>query len=175
MRNHLRHVITLGVLALGTPYIGAAQSSQPNIETYTWTAELVSADASTQALTVKARVAYQDALSELTRVKAGEPVWVLWSGVHDYSEAVRQIRRPEAHSKIGDALTLPAEFVSSEAPNQYVTFRVKVPAASLAAVKTVKPGEWITVTSRQRPATDADAVIAVKPYSSSAATPTTAK
>jgi hypothetical protein len=175
MRNYLRTVIALAVVgALGTPAIGAAQSSQPNSDTYTWMAELVSADATAGAVTVKARVAYQDALSELKRFKAGERVWVLWSGVHDYSDAVRQVRSPEANGKINENLMLPAEFVSGEAPNQYVTLRVKVPEASLTAIKTVKPGEWITVTSRQRPATDADAVMAVKPYSSGAATTNTA-
>ena len=173
MRNHLREIIALAVLALGTPANGAAQTSQANGETYTWMAELVSADAATHAVTVRARVAYQDALADLKRFKAGEPVWVLWSGVHDYSDAVRQIRRPEPHGRIGETLMLPAELVSPEAPNQYVTIRVKVPEGSLAALKTVKPGEWITVTSRQRPATDSEAVIAVKPYNSSTATTNT--
>jgi hypothetical protein len=59
---------------------------------------------------------------------------------------------------------MPAELVSPEAPNQYITLRVSVPESALSGLKAVKPGEWVTVTARHRPSTDAEAVIAVKPY-----------
>jgi hypothetical protein len=59
---------------------------------------------------------------------------------------------------------LPAELVSTEAPNQYLTIRVKVPESVLSAINTVKPGEWVTVTSRHRPSSDDEAVVAVRPY-----------
>jgi hypothetical protein len=65
---------------------------------------------------------------------------------------------------------MPAELVSTETPNQSLTIRVKVPAATLAAIKDVKPGQWITVTARHRPATEAEAIVAVKPYVSSTTT-----
>jgi hypothetical protein len=65
---------------------------------------------------------------------------------------------------------LPAELVSTEAPNQYVTIRVKVPESGLSAINTVKPREWVTVTSRHRPSTDDEAIVAVRPYGASATT-----
>jgi hypothetical protein len=65
---------------------------------------------------------------------------------------------------------LPAELVSTEAPNQYITIRVKVPESALPALKTVKSGEWVTVTSRHQPSTDGDAVVSVKPYGSTTTT-----
>jgi hypothetical protein len=43
--------------------------------------------------------------------------------------------------KIDGTLILPAELASTEAPNQYITIRVKVPESGLSAIKTVKPGE----------------------------------
>jgi hypothetical protein len=173
MRNHVGWIIALiAMLTLGTP-VNGGQSTQPARETFTWVGELVSVDATARTLTVKSRVAYQEALSELKQFKAGEPLWVVWSGVSDHSDAVRQFRRPEASRKIADTLVTPAELVSPEATNQYVTLRVKVPEAGLAAIASVKPGEWITVTSRHRPATEAEAVVAVKPYSQSATTATT--
>ena len=98
---------------------------------------------------------------------------MVWSGVSDHSDAVRQFRRPEANRKITETLVMPAELISPEATNQYVTLRVKVPEAGLTAIKSVKPGEWVTVTSRHRPATEAEAVVAVKPYSESSTTTTT--
>jgi hypothetical protein len=165
MRNHLGWIIGLAIV-LGT-LVHGAQSSQPASDTFTWVGELVSQDAAAGKITVRARVAYQDALSELKRFKAGERVWVAWSGVSDRSDAIRQFRRPEANTKIAETLVMPAELVSPEATHQYVTLRVKVPDAGLAAIKGVKPGEWITVTSRHSPATEAEAVVAVKPYNES--------
>jgi hypothetical protein len=89
--------------------LGLAQSSQTNGDTYTWNGELVSLDA-----TAKSRVAYQEAISELTHFKAGDRVWIVWSGIHDSSDAVRQVRRSETGRKIDANLVLPAEFVSTE-------------------------------------------------------------
>jgi hypothetical protein len=158
------------VLVLGAPTIGGAQLPQATSDTYTWSGELVSVDTTAMTMTVKSRVAYQEAISELKRFTPGQPVWVVWSGLHDHSDAVRQVRRVEAHRKIEENLVLPAELASAEAPNQYVTIRVKVPASSLTAIKAVKPGEWVTVTSRHRPSTDAEAVVAVKPYGANTTT-----
>ena len=80
------------------------------------------------------------------------------------------VRRPETGRKIDENMVLPAELVSTETPNQYLTIRIRVPESGLAAIKTVKPGEWVTVTSRHKPATDDDAVVAVKPYGASTTT-----
>lgn len=144
-----------------------AQPSSTKRDTYTWYGEFVSADTTAKTMTVKSRVAYQEALSELKQFKPGDRVWIVWSGIHDYSEAVRQIRRPKTGSNIGDDLVLPAVLVSTDAPDQYITIRVQVPETGLSAVKSLKPGEWVTVTARHRPATDEEAVVDVKPYGSS--------
>ena len=158
------------VLAIGGPVLGNAQSSQAKGDTYTWNGELVSLDATAKTMTVKSRVAYQEAISELKHFKAGEHVWIVWSGVHDSSDAVRQVRRSETGRKIDENLVLPAELVSTETPNQYLTIRIKVPESGIAAIQTVKPGEWVTVTSRHRPSTDDEAVVAVRPYGASTTT-----
>jgi hypothetical protein len=171
MWKELTHISALvSVLMLAAPAIGGAQGSHPDSDTYRWVGEFVSLDTTAMKMTVKSRVAYPEAVSELKQFKPDQPVWVVWSGVHDSSDAVRQVRRFEANRKIDENLVLPAELVSAEAPNQYLTIRVKVPASSLAAIKAVKPGEWVTVTSRHRPSTDADAVVTVRPYGSSTTT-----
>jgi len=158
----------VAVLLLATTLVasaaGATQSTAKDSNTYTWFGELVSLD--NTALTVKARVAYPEAIAELKQFKPGERVWVMWSGVLDYSDAVRQIRQAEPGHKIDEKLVLPAELVSTEAVNQYVTLRITVPESSAAAIRAVKPGEWVTVTSRHRPATESEAVVAVAPYGS---------
>jgi len=153
------------ILTASVPVLGGAQSSQTKSETYTWNGELVSHDATAMTMTVKSRVAYQEAIAELKHFKAGDRVWIVWSGVQDSSDAVRQVRRFETGRTIDENLVLPAELVSTEAPNSYITIRVKTPESALAAVKAVKPGEWVTVTSRHRPASDTEAVVAVRPWS----------
>ena len=155
------------VLTIGGPMPGMAQPSQPRNDTYTWNGEVVSLDTTAKTLTVKSGVAYQEAIAELKHFKAGDRVWIVWSGVHDSSDAVRQVRRSEAGRKIDEDLVLPAELVSTEAPNQYLTIRIKVPESGLDAIKTVKPSQWVTVTPRNKPLTDDDAVVAVRPYGAS--------
>jgi len=160
-------IAALAVLTLGSPVVSAAQSSQKSGDTYQWSGEFVSADTASSTLTLKVRVAYQEAISELKQFKPGERVWIVWSGIHDYSDAIRQFRRAEA-GKIGEDLVLPAELVSTDTPNQYVTIRLKVPGSALSAIKAMKPGEWVTVTSRHRPSSDTEAVVDVKPYGTTA-------
>ena len=120
----------LAVLWLATPLSGAAQSEPSKGTTFQWSGELVAADSATSTFTVKSRIAYQQAVSELRQFKAGEKVWVVWSGIHHYSDAVRQVRSMPAGKMIDEDLVLPAELVSTEAPNQYLTIRVKVPEGS---------------------------------------------
>jgi hypothetical protein len=152
------------IFTIGGLVLAGAQSPHTKSETYTWNGELVSVDTTAMTMMVKSRVAYQEALSELKHFKPGDRVWIVWSGVSDSSDAVRQIRRSEGRT-MDENMALPAELISTEAPNSYITIRVKVPDSGLAAVKAVKPGEWVTVTSRHRPPSDAEAVVAVKPWS----------
>jgi hypothetical protein len=153
------------ILTISGPVLGGAQESQTRSDTYTWNGEFVSLDTTAMTMTVKSRVAYQEAISELKHFKAGDHVWIVWSGVQDSSDAVRQIRRSETGGKIDENLVLPAELISTEAPNSYIKIRFKVPESGLAALKAVKPGEWVIVTSRHRPSSDAEAVVGVRPWS----------
>ena len=163
-----RDIAFITALLLMNPAMpGLAQSEIPKGDTFTWPGELVSVDTATRTATVKARVAYPEAVGELKQFSPGERIWVVWSGLHDYSDAVRQIRRADAGRKVDEPLVMPAELVSPEAPNQYITLRVRVPESALSSLKAMKPGEWVTVTARHRPSSDADAVVAVKPYGAS--------
>ena len=158
------------IVIISGPVLVGAQSTQTKDDTYTWSGELVSLDATAMTMTVKSRVAYQEAIAELKHFKGGDRVWIVWSGGQDSSDAVRQVRRSETGRGIDENLVLPAELVSTETSNQYLTIRIKVPESGLAAIKTVKPGEWVTVTSRHKPSTDDDAVVAVRPYGASTTT-----
>ena len=61
-------------LTIAASVVGQAQSSQPKGDTYTWNGEFVSLDTTAKTMTVKSRVAYQEAISELKHFKAGDRV-----------------------------------------------------------------------------------------------------
>ena len=99
------------ILTIGGPVLAGAQSTQTTSDTYTWNGELVSLDTTAMTMTVKSRVAYQEAISELKHFKAGDRVWIVWSGVQDSSDAVRQIRRSETGRKIArTSCSLPSSY-----------------------------------------------------------------
>src|SRR3990167_6731026 len=141
-----------------------AQPAQPRSgETYLWHGELVSIDAATRALTVKARV-LGDAAADVARFAAGGRILVTWSGLDIHDGAVRRVTRYDAGQQILDFFALPVELASRDVQNDLVSLRIRIPESMVAAVKTLKPGDWISVLTRHRPKGDADAIVAVGPY-----------
>lgn len=161
-----------GVLALTAIRVGA-QSVQPSSETYTWSGELVSFDPAAHVLLVKSRVVGNQALTELPRFKAGDRIVLTWSGFDTYADAISRAVRYDAAKKWNEPFAFPVEFVAYEAPREYLTFKVKVPAGSVEAIKAVKPGEWVTVTSRHRAPSEGEAIASVNAYGASASRTTT--
>ena len=169
----LRHPIAQAVCAVSLAVSLAAQAPTPaqpvqtaqprSGESYLWHGEFVSFDAATRALTVRARV-LGDAATEAGRFNAGDRVLLTWSGLDIHAGAVRRVAKYDAGQQILDFFALPAELASRDAPNNQITFRVRIPEASIGAVKELKPGQWVTVTTRHRPKADADAIIAVSGY-----------
>ena len=174
MRNTwmLVAIATFCVLALTALRVGA-QSVQPTSDTYSWSGELVGFDANTRTITVKSRVVGDQALAELPQFKSGDRIVLTWSGFDTYADAISRVGRHDAAKKWNEPFTFPVEFVAYESPRQYVTFKFKVPAASVEALKVVKPGEWVTATSRHRPSNETDAITAVNAYTASPWRPST--
>ena len=136
-------------------------------DTFIWHAELVSVDAGSGTFTVKAMM-LSDTAKEVARFNAGDRVLLTWSGIDTYAGAVRQIAKHDANQKVTEPFAFPVELASRDVQNDYVTFKFRAPAASVAAVKSLKPGEWITVTARQRSSGDAQGIVSVEPYVKSA-------
>ena len=147
------------------PAAGAAPSP-----TYMWHAELVSFDQAAKTVTVKAHVVNPGAAGELRNFKAGDRVLLQWSGFDNSANGIRGFMKYDAAQTKRDQFLLPVELVSPMAPNDYVTVRLRTPDAAAAALKAVKPGEWVTITSKHHPAGDADQVVAIRPYVQSART-----
>jgi hypothetical protein len=158
---------TFCLLALTAVRVGA-QSVQPTSETYSWSGELVAFDPNGRTITVKSRAVGDQALAELPHFKSGDKIVLTWSGFDTYADAISRAVRYDAAKKWNEPFMFPVEFVAYESPRQYVTFKFQVPAGSVEAVKSVKPGEWVTAISRHRAASETEAITAVNAYTASA-------
>jgi hypothetical protein len=159
-----RQLIAVLVVALcvGAGMTTAHSQSQTAADTFIWHAELVSVDQATGTFTVKARV-LADAAKEVARFNAGDKVVLTWSGVDKYANAIRQIAKQDANQKMTDPFAFPVELASSDVQNEYVTFKFQAPKA-VGSVSSVKPGEWVTVTTKKGSTNDAQAIVSVEPY-----------
>jgi hypothetical protein len=170
MRNTstLLAIVSFCVLALAALRVGA-QSVQPTSSTYSWSGELVGLDANGRTITVKSPVVGEQALAELSRFQAGDRIVLTWSGFDTYADAISRAVRYDAAKAWNEPFTFPVEFVAYETPRRYVTFKFQLPSASVAAIKSLMPGEWITATSRHRPSSESEAIMAVNAYTAASA------
>jgi hypothetical protein len=163
MRKDALTVLTVCVLVvLAGAWSALAQSAQPS-DTYAWHGELVSIDDATRSVTLKSRLV-SEAPNQVKQFKAGDRVLLHWSGFDSSADAIRGVVTYDAGRVTKDRFLFPAEIVTPQVQNDYVTFRFRAPDSAFAALKSLKPGEWVTVTSRHRPSADADAVVSVNPY-----------
>ena len=169
MRNTsmLVAIATFCVLAFTAIRVGA-HSVQPTSETYTWSGELVTCDSNARIITVKSRVVGDQALAELPHFKSRDRIVLTWSGFDTYADAISRVVRQDATKKWNEPFMFPVEFVAYESPRQYVTFKFQVPAASVDAIKSLKPGEWITATAKHRPSSESEVITGVNAYTATA-------
>jgi hypothetical protein len=138
-----------------------AQSNPSAPESFTWSGEFVSVDGTT--LTVKCRVAGEQAVSELPRLKAGDRVLLTWSGLTDYADAIAGVAL-EATAKNADRFSFPVEFVSYDDSRKYATLKVKIPENGVAALKSLKAGDWVTAMSPHGPSSKQTPITKIRPY-----------
>jgi hypothetical protein len=162
-----RQLIAVLVVALcvGAGVTTAQTPSQTSAaaDTFIWHGELVSVDQGSGTFTVKAAM-LPEVATDVAKFNAGDRVLVTWSGIDKYAGAIRQIAKHDANQKIADAFAFPVELASRDVKDNYMTFKFRAPAAAVAGIKAVKPGEWVTVTARQRSAGDAQGIVSVEPY-----------
>ena len=133
--------------------------------TYRWHGELVALDETTRTLTVRARVAAAGGLTAVADAAAGDPIVITWSGFEDRANDIRAVAPEDGSGLWGnDGFLLRADFVSVDPASSYLTFKAAIPETSVAAVRTLVPGDWATVTSPHWPTDGAGAVVAVDAY-----------
>jgi hypothetical protein len=153
-------VVTVGLVL---PAIGVgAQPVPPTAGTYMWSGQLIAFDVDARVITVKAPVRGDQAHTELPRFTPGDRILLTWSGSDTHADAISRAVRIDPASNWRQPFTLPAEFVKYEAGSQYLTFMVEAPEANFDAIKSLRPGEWVTRTANQ-PSNDREASAAVTP------------
>lgn len=162
----VRQLIAVPVVALcvgvGMAAAQSATSVQQQIgDTFIWHGELVSYDQGAQTLTVKAQV-LAEAEKAFGAFKAGQRVQLTWSGADKYASAIRAASAPP--QKVTEPFSVIAELASQTVQGGLVSLRFRVPGAKADGVKMVKPGEWVTITTKQRPASETDAITMVEQY-----------
>jgi hypothetical protein len=165
----LKRLIAVSVVALcvGVGVTAAqstpTQSTQQIGDTYIWHGEFVSFDEGMKVLTLKAQV-LAEVEKDVARFKAGERILLTWSGADRYAGAVRRIASHSAAQRVTEPFSLVAELTSPVVQGALITFTLAAPEVKSDALKGVRPGEWVTVTARQRPASETQAVTAVERY-----------
>lgn len=140
-----------------------AQATVQTKDSFSWSAEFVALDESSKTLTVKASGFGEHLAADFGRLKANERIMLRWSGYDTYADSiVRGLRSDEV--KVDERFTFPVEFVSFDPDRKYITFKVVIPVDSLANIKMLKPGEWVTATSPHGASAKATPVTAARPY-----------
>ena len=153
------------LLVVGASVAQAQQATAPASATnYTWHAELVSFDQNGKTVTLKTMVVATDAANQIKTFKAGDRVLLQWSGFDTSASGIRGFMKYDAAAAGKEPFLLPVEVATPSVDNSYVTFKLRVPDSAATTLQALKPGEWVTITSKHRPSSDADAVTAVRPY-----------
>jgi hypothetical protein len=141
-----------------------AQTNQPGNEAFSWNAELVAIDENARVATVKAPILTNRVGAEFAPLKPGERIMLRWSGYQDYADSIAQAMRSTEVNKGNERFTFPVDYVSFDATRGYVTFKVQIPESSIANLKSLKPGEWITATSPHGSSSKTTPVVTIRPY-----------
>jgi hypothetical protein len=86
-----------------------------------------------------------------------------WSGYDKYADAINHAVRYDGTKNAEERFTFPVDFVAFDSAHQYLTFKAPIPADSVAKIKSLKPGEWVTATSPHTK-TAGSPIVSVRPY-----------
>ena len=126
-----------------------------------WSGQLIAFDVDARSITLKAPVRGDEAHADLQQFLSGDLILLTWSGSGTQADVISRAKRFDPASRSRQPFTFPAEFVKYEIGSQLLTFIVVAPDADFAALKTLRPGEWVTSTGGSR---NAEGVRQVAPF-----------
>ena len=114
---------------------------------YIWYGQLIAVDEQTRIATIKAHIpAHVE--KYVDRFKAGDRLVLVWDMIgKTAAQRALALWNQEANTSGNSGYVLPIEFVSADVPSHTVTFYLRVPKTALERLRSVKPGEWIKVTT----------------------------
>lgn len=125
---------------------GAIPLTGEMLRSYTWYGELVSVDAASKSVTVKAQV--RPAVTKYaTAYKPGEKLMVVWAPLKGEADIIVYAPKLELMKNLEQGYLLPVEFVSLDAAAGSLVFKTVVPDSVLQSVQSVAPGSWIKATA----------------------------
>ena len=132
---------------------------------FRWDGELLALDESTGTLTVKSRAASPAGLAAVAGAESGAPIVITWSGYGNRASGIRSAMPDDDSGLWGsNRFLLRAAFVETDETGRYLTFETRVPAESLATVRSLMRGSWASVRSPHHPSDGSPAVLAVDSY-----------
>ncbi|MFO7285265.1 MAG: hypothetical protein LOD94_13130 [Gammaproteobacteria bacterium] len=165
LRNKLTVLSIAAVLLLVHAIVLAPQAAAETdgkAEPFTWSAELVSFDASSSKITLKSYLDTRVDRAALEALSEGDLVTIGWTGLN-WGAGIAAVAKG-AGAKLDTSLNMPAEFVRTEMDGQYLVYRLPLPREAAERIRTLEPGAWVTATS-PRDAESLDAVITkIRPY-----------
>jgi hypothetical protein len=152
---------SLFLLVAGLTGMVSVAAADMHDNTYDWSAELIAFDDAAHTMTVRARIEDYASIPNLDEFSEGDRLTLVWTG-RSWAAGVRDLgTNPETAP---EALTLPVEFVGTENDGRYVSFRVPVPADSLARVRELMIGDRVTGVSPRGDAEWSSGVVSVRHY-----------
>lgn len=153
------------VLVLASVMTGFSNETGAAEGTYTWHSELVELDKDAGTAAFKARILSYAEIDDFASFAAGDRISLTWSGINDRADGLRAVKAEFRF--VEDArFTMPAEFVSTEHDDRYLTFRLPISAEGIEAIASLEPGEWVTLTSPHAAEHPDQVVVHARPYNS---------
>ncbi len=160
-----RALIFVALLVVGAMLTRPAPAADsPKIaQQFSWSAELVSFDKASRMLTLKSRIEDAAEVKGLDHLEKGDAVTLTWTG-RSWGAGVRDITQGHERSAPAETLILPAEFVGTELDDRYVVYRLPIPAAAVAKIAALKPGQWVTAMSPRQSMDPQKAITQIHAY-----------
>jgi|SRR5690606_8764710 len=139
-----------------------ATESGNKAEPFTWSAELVSFDASSNTVTLKSYLDTRVDRAALADLSEGDLVTIGWTGLN-WGAGIAGVAKG-VDAELDTHLRMPAEFVRTEMDEQYLVYRLPLPEGAGSRLEGLEPGSWVTATSPRDAKSLDEAVTAIRAY-----------
>ena len=132
------------IAAAGSGRFGGVHAEAPR--SYAWYAEVASIDPAASAMTVKVKT--RDAVRVYVgQYKADDKLMLVWVPIKGEADTIVYAPKYDVMKGVNEGYILPVEFVSADATGHTLTVKTTIPDTIFQSVKSLRPGQWVKVTS----------------------------